>query len=251
MRGHPDRLLGSSAYLDRRSSVALAGVLAAAYVYVRTDTTLGVEGSAGAAWLVFWWCLLAFQMTYGKHLTVAVEMSETERVFYNNALSLPPTAALCFVMGEHRDLGRCVVFHRASYYQRRSLTRFRSIELSPLGFRWLLLSCVIGVGISYTGWRLKNLVTATTFTLVGVLNKMATIALSALAFPGTASLQGCAALVACIMFGLAYKDAPLRSSLSTRGAGKARDSNYVSSSATLASPVGGAAGMRAHTTDAV
>ena len=126
-----------------------------------------------------------------------------------------------------------------------------SIELSPLGFRWLLLSCVIGVGISYTGWRLKDLVSATTFTLVGVLNKMATIALSALAFPGTASMQGCAALVACITFGLAYKDAPLRSSLSTRGVGKARDSNYVSSSAALASPVGGAASMRAHTTDAV
>ncbi len=51
---------------------------------------------------------MAFQMTYGKHLTVAVEMSESERVFYNNALSLPPTAALCFVMGEHRDLSRCV-----------------------------------------------------------------------------------------------------------------------------------------------
>jgi hypothetical protein len=89
-----------------RSSVALAGVLLAAYVYVRTDTTLGVEGSAGAAWLLFWWLLLAFQMTYGKHLTIAVEMSETERVFYNNALSLPPTAVLCFVMGEHRDLSR-------------------------------------------------------------------------------------------------------------------------------------------------
>ena len=115
------------------------------------------------------------------------------------------------------------------------------------------MSCIIGVGISYTGWRLKDLVSATTFTLVGVLNKMATIALSALAFPGTASMQGCAALVACVMFGLAYKDAPLRSpsSLSTRGGGKARDSNYISSSAALASPAGGASSMRAHTTDAV
>ena len=89
--------------------MALAGVLLAAYVYVRTDTTLGVEGSVGAAWLLFWWCLLAFQMTYGKHLTVAVEMSESERVFYNNALSLPPTAALSVVMGEHRDLSRYVL----------------------------------------------------------------------------------------------------------------------------------------------
>jgi hypothetical protein len=108
-----------------------------------------------------------------------------------------------------------------------------------LGIRWLLLSCVIGVGISYTGWRLKDLVSATTFTLVGVLNKMATIALSALAFPGSTSVQGCVALVACVMFGLAYKDAPLRSGLPIRGgSSKARDSNYVPSSAPLASHVG-------------
>ncbi len=108
-----------------------------------------------------------------------------------------------------------------------------------MGARWLLLSCVIGVGISYTGWRLKDLVSATTFTLVGVLNKMATVALSALAFPGSTSVQGCVALVACVMFGLAYKDAPLRSGLPLRGgASKARDSNYVSASAPLASPAG-------------
>jgi len=193
-----------------RSSAALAGVLLAAYVFVRTDTTLGVEGSAGAAWLLFWWALLAFQMTYGKHLTLAVEMTESERVFYNNALSLPPTAALCFAMGENRDLSRCVLVLLLSFT---ALTvKPRSIKLSPVGMRWLLLSCVIGVGISYTGWRLKDLVSATTFTLVGVLNKMATIALTALAFPGTASTQGSVALGACILFGLAYKDAPLRSS---------------------------------------
>ena len=123
-----------------------------------------------------------------------------------------------------------------------------SIQLSPSGTRWLLLSCLIGVGISYTGWRLKDLVTATTFTLVGVLNKMATIALSALAFPGTASVQGCAALAACLVFGLAYKDAPLRSALVLRGGGKARDSNYVSANISLASPSGGTPSMRGTTT---
>jgi hypothetical protein len=108
------------------------------------------------------------------------------------------------------------------------------------------LSCVIGVGISYTGWRLKDLVTATTFTLVGVLNKMATIALSALAFPGTTSVQGCAALVACVVFGLAYKDAPLRSALTARGVGKARDSDYISGDVPLVPPVAGTSNMRAN-----
>ncbi len=113
------------------------------------------------------------------------------------------------------------------------------------------MSCVIGVGISYTGWRLKDLVTATTFTLVGVLNKMATIALSALAFPGSTSMQGCVALVVCVLFGLAYKDAPLRGGLPSRGgSSKARDSNYVPSSAPVASPVGTFAGTRTNVASA-
>ena len=41
---------------------------------------------------------------------------------------------------------------------------------------WLAASCIMGVGISYSGWRARSVITATTFTLVGVLNKMATIA---------------------------------------------------------------------------
>jgi hypothetical protein len=88
--------------------LALGGVLLAAGAYVSTDTTLRVRGTAGGAWLLIWWALLAFQMAYGKHLTEAVDMTESERVFYTNALSVPPTAVLCLVFGEHRDLSTCV-----------------------------------------------------------------------------------------------------------------------------------------------
>jgi hypothetical protein len=33
-------------------------------------------------WLLLWWFLLAFQMTYGKHITEAIAMTESERVYY-------------------------------------------------------------------------------------------------------------------------------------------------------------------------
>ena len=39
---------------------------------------------------------------------------------------------------------------------------------------------------------------------------MATIAITALAFPGDTSLSGLAALTACIGLGMLYQDAPLR-----------------------------------------
>lgn len=86
----------------------------------------------------------------------------------------------------------------------------RRVSLNVPAITWLLLSCVVGLGISYTGWKLRELITATTYTLVGVLNKMATIAITALAFPGDTSALGVTMLVLCILFGILYQDAPLR-----------------------------------------
>ena len=37
---------------------------------------------------------------------------------------------------------------------------------------YVAASCVVGVGISFTGFGFRNLVTATTFTVVGVMNKV-------------------------------------------------------------------------------
>lgn len=48
----------------------------------------------------------------------------------------------------------------------------------------VMASCVVGVGISFTGFGFRNLVTATTFTVVGVMNKVsATYELSSLEAP--------------------------------------------------------------------
>ena len=108
-------------------------------------------------------------------------------MLYTNVLALPPTAVLFVLMGEHRSLRRA--------------------SASVPAILWVSLSCVVGLGISYTGWRLRDLITATTYTLVGVLNKMATVAITAVVFPASTSLAGMLALAACILCGLAYEDA--------------------------------------------
>jgi len=180
---------------NARSRLALLGVLACALVYVVEDSRLAVRTASGWAWLFVWWSLLAFQMTYGKHIAVALEMGQHERVLLTNALSLPPTLLLCLATGEAREL--------------------RNAQVTEQGLGWLVLSWAIGLGISYSGWWLKELATATTFTLVGVLNKVATLGLSALAFPGSTTFRGFFSLLACIVCGLLYRDAPLKVSADT------------------------------------
>ena len=141
-----------------------------------------VDGASGYVWLLVWWVLLALQMTYGKWMTEKIEMTQWERVFYTNAFALPPTFLLFFVTGENAEVN--------------------DVFLGDNALLWLIASCVMGVGISYSGWRTRSVITATTFTLVGVLNKMATIAFTVIVWPADASLASIAALVCCILFGL-------------------------------------------------
>ena len=173
-----------------RSTMSLAGVVGFASLYIKNEAGVMVDGASGYVWLFVWWILLALQMTYGKWMTENIEMTQWERVFYTNAFALPPTFLLFFVFGEN--------------------VKVRVVFLGENAMLWLAVSCVMGVGISYSGWRTRSVITATTFTLVGVLNKMATIAFTVIVWPADASFSSIAALVFCILFGLLYQDAPKR-----------------------------------------
>ena len=184
-----------------RSCLSLAGVVAFAGLYIRNDSAVDVEGLEGYAWLLTWWLLLALQMTYGKWMTEKIEMTQWERVFYTNAFAIPPTILLFFFMGEFGNVS--------------------DVEMGDGAWFWLIASCVMGVGISYSGWRTRSVITATTFTLVGVLNKMATIAFTVIVWPNDTTAASILALVFCILFGLLYQDAPKRKERPSIGGHKA------------------------------
>ena len=138
--------------------------------------------------MLVWWLLLAVQMTYGKHLTENIAMTQWERVFYTNAMAIPPTIVLYYATGENE----------------------LEMEDGEGAMFYLILSCVVGVAISYSGWKCRSVITATTFTLVGVLNKMATITFTIIVWPKDFSVVKTLALIASVGFGLLYTEAPLR-----------------------------------------
>ena len=184
-----------------RSTFSLAGVVGFAGFYIVDDAGVTVDGASGYVWLFIWWMLLALQMTYGKWMTEKIEMTQWERVFYTNAFAIPPTALLFYATGENAEVGDTYVGENAML--------------------WLGASCAMGVGISYSGWKTRTVITATTFTLVGVLNKMATIAFTVIVWPADASFASIAALVFCILFGLLYQDAPKRKDKAGKASGRA------------------------------
>ena len=48
-------------------------------------------------------------------------------------------------------------------------------QLSAVAIAWLVISCVIGVGISWSGWNCRNGVSATVFTILGVVCKILSV----------------------------------------------------------------------------
>jgi hypothetical protein len=75
----------------------------------------------------------------------------------------------------------------------------------------LLASCALSAGIGFSSWWARSLVSATSFTVIGTVNKVITVLLNIALWNKHASPLGTAFLFVCIAGGAAYQQAPMRS----------------------------------------
>ena len=64
--------------------------------------------------------------------------------------------------------------------------------------------------MSYSAFLLRNLVSATSFTVVGIMCKIATVVINCLIWENHASAEGLFALSICLGAGTMYQQSPLR-----------------------------------------
>merc|ERR1712151_583395 len=83
-------------------------------------------------------------------------------------------------------------------------------QVSFAGFCWLVISCIIGVGISWSGWNCRAKVSATKYTLLGVVCKFLSVLINVFLWDKHASPQGLLMLFICLISSAAYKQAPVR-----------------------------------------
>jgi hypothetical protein len=69
---------------------------------------------------------------------------------------------------------------------------------------------VLSAGIGFSSWWCRSLVSATSFTMIGVLNKLVTVALNVLVWEKHSSPLGTAFLLVCLFGGAFYEQAPMR-----------------------------------------
>lgn len=174
-----------------RSLGALVVLLIGAYGYISFDKEFKTSGWVAYTWVVLYFCVSCFSMTFGKYVMNQVPLKNMwSSVLYTNVLGLPMTLALGIYMGEVNGL--------------------RSFIFNDVAILNIVASSIVGVGISWAGFKSRSLLSATSYTVVGIMNKMMTIAVNSLMWDKHATTGGTVCLFVCIAGGLMYKQAPKR-----------------------------------------
>jgi len=178
---------------SRKSFMSLCIIVMGAIGYVATDKQVDSRGLASYSWVFIWFFALCFNMTYGKIITKQVKTTIWESVYYTNILSILPMYLFgTFVVDEPGKYQNLV------------------IENTTYTYTILFLSCLGGLGIGYSGWQCRVMISPASYTLVGVVNKLLTVTMSIILINDGASWIGITMLVLAISGAAMYQQAPLR-----------------------------------------
>lgn len=190
---------------SKRSAAALSAIVVGAVGYASTDEQFISQGFSAYFWPFSYLCLITFEMVYGKQIVRSVKFKTVSGpVQYTNLLGWPPMLLFAKMGGEFQRLDDLMSSYGvSSVWGLITKLPAESLALSVLG-------CLIGTGIGYSGWWCRGKVSATSFTLIGVLNKCMTVIVNTLIWDNHASPAGIASLFLCLIGGSFYQQAPMR-----------------------------------------
>lgn len=128
-----DYLFMGRALPSARSTVSLVSVCCFAFMYCLSDSEFAMNGFHAYSWVSLYFCIIVFEMTYGKKLTSNVKMKSVwGPVLYTNTLALVPMYLLGHAMSDDFVNLRDDV-----------------AEIPSIGAAIILFSCVAGLSIGY------------------------------------------------------------------------------------------------------
>jgi len=179
-----------------KSAASLLAIAVGAVGYMRADSAFQLDGFSSYTWVLIYLLLIVYSMIYGKQLSSKVQFTTPVwgLTLYTNVLSSPVMAAFAFFGGEGDQLA--------------SFTWTSSAVLA------LAISSLIGIGIGWSGWNCTRMLTATSYTIVGVACKFLSILINVAIWDKHASPLGIFWLMVCLIAGVFYSPSPLRESSS-------------------------------------
>ncbi|KAL7120025.1 hypothetical protein ACP275_02G098000 [Erythranthe tilingii] len=170
--------------------VSLVVILGGAVGYVATDNGFTLTAYS---WAFAYLVTITTEMVYIKHMVTNLGLNTWGFVFYNNLLSLMMAPLFWIITGEYAD-----VFAALSSSSGGDL-------FEPVAFSAVSLSCLFGLLISFFGFAARKAISATAFTVTGVVNKFLTVAINVLIWDKHSTPFGLLCLLMTIAGGVLYQ----------------------------------------------
>ncbi|KAM7260261.1 hypothetical protein ACFE04_016002 [Oxalis oulophora] len=178
-----DTVFRHQPFPSKLTLLALVIILGGAVGYVATDYGFTITAYS---WAFAYLVTITTEMVYIKHIITNLGLNTWGYVLYNNLLSLMMAPVFWVLTGEYVEVFSALAESNGNWFD---LSAFLAVSLS----------CVFGLAISFFGFAARKAVSATAFTVTGVINKFLTVAINVLIWDKHASPFG----LVCLLFTLA------------------------------------------------
>ncbi|OIW19132.1 hypothetical protein TanjilG_03622 [Lupinus angustifolius] len=167
---------------------SLTTIFAGSVIYVITDYQFSFMAYS---WALVYLVSMTIDFVYIKHVVMTIGLNTWGLVLYNNleALMLFPLELL--IMGELKKI-RHEISDETDWYS------FQVVL--PVG-----LSCLFGLSISFFGFSCRRAISATGFTVLGIVNKLLTVVINLVVWDKHSTWVGTVGLLVCMLGGIMYQ----------------------------------------------
>ncbi len=183
---------------DSKSTLALVGILLFGAMYARLKIAapnFGLSERASTAsglwWSLIWLVSFLLDMVYIKYVVDTYPCSGSERTLYQNVLALPILVILLVAGFEKHSVFEISNAPTSAYFA-------------------VVLTCFAGATLSFTGMSLRSALSATSFTVLGILCKMGSTLLNEILIEPEQDPNCLLCVIAVIISGAFYSQAPMR-----------------------------------------
>ncbi|ERM97809.1 hypothetical protein AMTRI_Chr01g129570 [Amborella trichopoda] len=168
--------------------LSLSTIFGGSIIYITTDYQFTVTAYS---WALAYLVSMSIDFVYIKHVIMTIGLNTWGLVLYNNleALLLFPLEFL--IMGELQKMK-----HDIS----EDLHWYSPGVVTPVG-----LSCLFGLSISFFGFSCRRAISATGFTVLGIVNKLLTVVINLMIWDKHSTFIGTFGLLICMFGGVLYQ----------------------------------------------
>lgn len=171
--------------------LSLVIIMGGAVGYVVTDSGFNLTAYS---WAFIYLLAITTEMVYVKHMVTSFGLNTWGFVLYNNLISLMMSPVFWFFTGEYVQVLAFFTTNNADKWVIRL-----DIILA------VTVSCVFGLMISFFGFATRKAISATGFTVTGVVNKFLTVGINVSIWDKHANPLGLVSLVFTLIGGVLYQ----------------------------------------------